>query len=103
MPKSREIISPVAGKLEDLGNDVTREWALDGKAVIFHLKDISRPTLDAWVAGVTQTLNAWTNDTMYIMYDFAVPGMVVFSPYLQSRAKELSQLRLDLTAMVAVV
>jgi hypothetical protein len=103
MPISSELVSPVANKIEDMGNGVTREWALDGKAVVFHITSISRPTLDSWVDAVTQTLNAWIGDTMYIIYDFAVPGMVVFSPYLQSRAKELAQLRLDLTAIVAVV
>jgi len=89
-------------RIEILGYGVTREWALDGKAVIFHLKNISRSALDIWVEAVKQTVQNWTGDTMYMVYDFAVPGMVVLSPYLQSRAKELAMISSDMSAYVAV-
>jgi hypothetical protein len=103
MPTSSELVSPVVNKIEDMGTGVTREWALDRQAVIFHLKNISRPALDTWVEAVKQTVQNWTGDTMYIAYDFAVPGMVVLSPYLQARAKELAAIGSDMTAYVAVV
>jgi hypothetical protein len=104
--KSREnpqgMVPTTERTIETLGNGVTREWALDGKAVVFHVKNISRPSLDTWVEAVKQTVQNWTGDTMYIVYDFAVPGMVVLSPYLQSRAKELAALRTEMSAYVAV-
>ena len=89
--------------IEELGLGVTREWVNDHRIVVFTIADVSRAAVDAWMDAVTQTMNTWTADTIYIVHDYTPSKTSMLTPYMRARIQELYEFGRDLRGHLAVV
>lgn len=61
----------------------------DDHLVIFRLEDLSRETIDAWVAAHTAWIESLpTGEPSFVLLDCSTE-LMAFSPYLRSRATQL--------------
>jgi len=74
--------------LEDIAPGVTREWSSDRRVVIFRLTDYKREAIDAWIAGIENTI-VMADRPRLLVYHFAAipPSLSVY--YLQQKFRQL--------------
>ena len=90
-------------QIEVLAPGITFERTHDGQIFIFTLADITRASVDAWVAKIRELTGEWTNERPFLALTQVSGKYLTLTPYLRGRMEELSHWHPDLWAYTAVV
>ena len=91
--------------VEQLGDDVIKEWNPDQSLFKFMLANSSRATVDIYIEGNLEILRDWNNQyPIYEIQDLTHKDLS-FTPYLKARINDITSLikEREITAYVAIV
>ena len=81
--------------VQNLGNNITKEWLLDGPILVFTGQEATRLAVDTWADALKAELLSWPQNTpLHVINDFSSPRSSL-TPYAKSKADELIKLRPD--------
>jgi hypothetical protein len=89
--------------VEQLGPGVTLERLAEGQIFVFTLSDVSRPTIDTWVAAVKNVTAGWPRHRPYFALNHFAGKNVSLSPYLRAAIKDLATYRPAQSGFIAAV
>jgi hypothetical protein len=93
----------VSSQVETLAPGITFERTHDGQIFVFMLSDITRVSVDAWVAKIRELTGDWTDERPFLALTQVSGKYLTLTPYLRGRMEELSHWHPDLWAYTAVV
>src|SRR5258708_40131413 len=93
----------VSSQIETLAPGITFERTHDGQIFVFMLSDITRGSVDAWVAKIRELTGDWTDERPFLALTQVSGKSLTLTPYLRGRMEELSHWHPDLWAYTAVV
>ena|SRR5579859_7128545 len=98
-----DIKNAVASQVEELAPGLTFERSHDGQVFVFMFYDLSRKSIDAWIAKIRELTGNWSNERPFMALTQVSGKYLSLTPYLRGRLEELSHWRPDLWSITAVV
>jgi hypothetical protein len=95
--------NPISSQVEDLAPGATFERTHNGQIFVFMLSDITRVSIDAWIAKIKDLTGGWTNERPFLALTQVSGKYMTLTPYLRARMEELSHWNPNLWAYTAVV
>ena len=90
-------------EVEQIAQNLFREWAFDRQIVIYTVRDISRDTIDAWSRLILDTIEAWPVGQPFLaLFDLSFPEASL-TPYVRDRLGEVMDSQHDLRGRTALV
>jgi hypothetical protein len=79
------------------------ERIVDGRIIVFTVRDVSRHLVDLWMQELESILSTWPADQPYYsLYDVNFPGGTL-TPYVRTRVAEILKKYENLTGTTAII